>query len=363
MKKYLKLIIVIVAILFGNSFLYGQLVKRMVSYNTISEHFFSIPYTDNFKRLNDLDYNKMIAQNDEIYTEIIIDNQNVPTITKKYLNGMRFDNDYQNEVAISITNQHETILYDNQGQVIANQPGDPNDPLFRPLSEDDIRKFGEFTPMFRESPYQTMQNLILQNFAVQYIPNRMILFAINNDFEIMVDYRKYIYEIRYFYQRNFNFSKTYYYQKFNGFIIPLMEINIFQDSLSNQIPFIKTEIIKYKDYSIIDEKGSSIISYTNPDLEIEKNVMIKPFEPILQRDIELKVFPNPTQSKVSIEFPFYMEENIVVDVYNSLGESVFQNTYLQNEKVEIDMYSFPDGIYFIKCICDGITKSAKIIKQ
>ena len=363
MKNDLKFIIVLFVLLFGYNQTEGQQIKRMVSYTTITEHYFSIPYADDFKKLNDLDYNKMVAQNEEINTQIVIDNQNVPLITKKYLNGMRYENDYENEVAKSVTNQNETILYDIYDQVLTTLPNDPNDPLFNALSEDEIRNFGEFTQMFRYSPYQTMQDLIHQNFSVQYIPNRMVLIAINNEMELMVDYRKFIYEIRYFYQHNFNFSKTYQYQKWNGFIIPLMEVNMTQDSLSNQTPFIKTEIVKYKDYTIIDEKGATIISYKNPDLVVEKKIIIQPFEPILQRDIELKVFPNPTQGKVSIEFPFYMEEDVSVDISNSIGKIVYQNSYRQNEKVELDLSSFPNGIYFIKCVCDGITKSAKIIKQ
>ncbi len=363
MKNYLKTIIVFVVMLYCCYNLHSQQIKRMISYTTVSEHYFSIPYTDDFKKLNDLDYNKMIAQNEEIFTEIVIDDHNFPTITKHYLNGMRYENDYENEVSKSVTNQYETILFDLNDQVLTRQPSDPSDPLFRALSEDEIRNFGLFTQMFRDSPYQMIQNLILQNFSAQYLPNRMVLIAINNDMELMVDYKQYIYEIRYFYQRNFNFSKTYQYQKYNGLIIPLLEVNIVQDSLSNQTPFIKTEIIRYKNYTIINEKGDPIVSYKNPDLVIEKNTIIKPFEPILQRDIELKVFPNPTQSTVSIEFPFYMEEKIFVDISNSLGEIVFQNSYQQNEKVEIDLSTFPNGIYFIKSACDGITKSAKIIKQ
>lgn len=363
MKNYLKILIALFVLFNGFNIVQCQHIKRMVSYNTISEHYFSIPYTDDFKKLNDLDYNKMIAQNEEILTEIIIDDQNFPIITKTYLNGMRYENDYENEVSKSVTNQYETILYDRNDHVLTSQPGDPNDPLITALSEDQIRSFGEFTQMFRESPYQMMHNLILQNFSAQYLPSQMVLIAVNNELELMIDYKRYIYEIRYFSQRNFNFSKTYQYQKYNGFIIPLLEVNIIQDSLSNQTPFIKTEIIKYKDYMIIDEKGEPIIFYKNPDLVIEKNVIIKPFEPIVQRNIELKVYPNPTLSKISIEFPFYMEDKIFIDISNSLGEIVFQSSYTQNEKVEIDLSPFPNGIYFIKSNCDGITKSAKIIKQ
>lgn len=363
MKKYLKLILVFILILNETPYTNGQNDKRVVSYNTISEHYFSIPYIDGFKKLNDLDYNKMIAQNEEIFTELKIDDQNFPTITKKYLNGMRYENDYENEVSISVTNIQETVLYDDQNQILYRKPNDPNDPFFRTLSDDEIRNFGDFTQMFMVSPSQLMQNLILQNFSVQYIPNRMVLIAINNEMELMIDYRQYIYEVRYFFQRNFYFSKTYQYQKFQGYIIPLMEVNIVQDSLSDQSPYIKTEIIKYKDYQILDENGEPIVSFINKDLVVEKNIVIKPYEPILQREIELKVFPNPTQSSFFIEFPFYMEEEIFLNISNSLGEIIFQKSYSQNEKVEIDLSAYPNGIYFIKCVCDGISKSTKIIKQ
>ena len=363
MKNYLKQFIVFVTLCYSFTNIYGQQFKKMVRYSTVSEHYFSIPYKDHFKELNDFDYNKMIAQNNEIYSEIIIDNQNFPSITTKYLNGMRYENDYENEVSKSVTNRIETILYDAQDHIIISQPNEPDDPFSRALSNDQVDNFGDYTSMFRSSPYQTMQALILQNFRVQYIPSRLILIAVNNDVEITIDYRNYISEIRFFYQRNFNFSKTYQYQRFNGFIIPLLEINTVQDSLSNQTPFIKTEIIKYKEYSILNEKGVPILIFKNPELKIEKEIKIKPFEPISQRDIEMKVYPNPTQNIVTIEFPFYMEEEISVEISNCLGKIIFQKTIAQNEKIEADLTSFPDGIYFVKSVCDGITKSAKIIKQ
>jgi hypothetical protein len=305
----------------------------------------------------------MISQNEEIFTEMVIDDQKFPTITKKYLNGMRYQNDYEHEISTSITNKQETILYDDQNQVLSRQPIDPNDPFFRPLSEEEIRNFGVFNQMFEDSPSQLMQNLIRQNFAVQYIPNRRVLIAINNEMELMVDYVKFIYEVRYFYQRNFYFAKTYQYQKYNGYIIPLLEVTIIQDSLSNQTPYIKTEIIKYKDYKILDENGEPLVSFQNEDLVIEKNIVIKPYEPVFQRDVELKVFPNPTQGKFFIEFPFFMEEDIFLSISNSLGDNIFQKSYSQNEKVEIDLSAYPNGIYFIKSVSDGISKFAKIIKQ
>lgn len=363
MKKQTIIYVGIIFVFGFVSIAYGQQPKRIVAYTTISEHFFSIPYTTEFKRLNDLDYNKMDVEDTKIATEIEIDQNRFITITKRYLNGERFENDYENMISKSITRRDETTLYDHRDQVLYHYQSGANDFLSNPLSEEEIRSYGEFSTGFL-TPYQQMAVYLRNNgYNVQYIPGRQTLIAINREVEITIDYKNYFYEMRCFHQNNFYYSRTTQYQKWNNFIIPYIEMNMVQDSLSDGTPFIKSEWIRYLDYSIIDEKGHKIIDYHNPDLEGHKNHHLEPYEEIVPRELELVVFPNPTFDQVTVRFPFYMEEEVTVEISNSLGKTILKKEVLGDTQITIDLSDYLGGIYLIKCISGGITKTAKVIKQ
>lgn len=77
---------------------------------------------------------------------------------------------------------------------------------------------------------------------------------------------------------------------------------------------------------------------------------------------DIKIFPNPTTSKVSFDNSIYNFEN--VSVVNSLGQEVSKTrfeTFLSNQ--EIDLSSLPSGIYLIKLNNNEITKTVKVIKK
>ena len=345
------------------SMAHGQQPKRIVEHHTIVEHYFSIPYTTDFKRLSDLDYNKMEVENKKIHTKIEIDQNNLLTITKSYLNGERYENDYENMISKSISHRGETILFDDRDQVLYRYQSSNNDVLLHPLSEEEIRTYGDFSAPFL-MPYPQMSTYFRNNgYHVQYIPNRQTLIAVNREVEIMIDYRNYLYEMRCFHLNNFYYSKTFQYQKWNNYLIPYIEINMIQDSLMDGSPFIKNQMIKYVDYSIIDENGNTLVEYKNKDIEGYKNHTIEPYTVIGQRELELKVYPNPTSDQFAIEFPFFMEESISIEISNTHGKVVYKDQSNNNEKLTIDISSFPNGIYLITCICDGITKTSKIVKQ
>jgi len=363
MKKQTIIYVGIIFVFGFVSIAYGQQPKRKVGYTTLTEHFFSIPNTTEFKRLNDLDYNKMNVEDKRISTEIEIDQNHYITITKRYLNGERYENDYENMISKSISRRDETTLYDKRDQVLYYYQSGANDILSNPLSEEEVRNYGEFSSGFL-IPYQQMALYLRNNgYNVQYINGRQTLIAINREVEITIDYRNYLYEMRCFHQNNFYYSTTTQYQKWNNYIIPYIEINMSQDTLSDGSPFMKSEWIRYIDYMIIDEKGNKIIDYHNPDIEGVKNHHLEQYQEITQRDIELKLFPNPTSDYFTIQFPFYMEAKITVEVSNSLGTTIIKKEQLGQDPMSIDLTGYPSGIYLIKCNGDGVTKTAKIVKN
>jgi hypothetical protein len=81
-------------------------------------------------------------------------------------------------------------------------------------------------------------------------------------------------------------------------------------------------------------------------------------------DIALKIYPNPTTSKVTlqIETSEAIEINGTVTVYNQSG-SLLGSQRVSDYRMEIDMSVYPSGIYPVVIQINGKTTNWKIIKQ
>ena len=81
------------------------------------------------------------------------------------------------------------------------------------------------------------------------------------------------------------------------------------------------------------------------------------------------IYPNPTNGKFSLRYEgsgIYKGavQDIKLDIYNSLGEKILtQDDLKQQNEYEIDLTSFPAGVYFLS-IFDGIKSDAvRIVKR
>ncbi len=75
-------------------------------------------------------------------------------------------------------------------------------------------------------------------------------------------------------------------------------------------------------------------------------------------DNTFSIYPNPTNSKVTIRSENKFEE---VEIYNVLGQKVLSSKILDNH--EIDMSLLTSGTYFLKLKSKNLIKKVKIIKQ
>ncbi|XMO85394.1 leucine-rich repeat domain-containing protein [Algibacter sp. AS12] len=73
---------------------------------------------------------------------------------------------------------------------------------------------------------------------------------------------------------------------------------------------------------------------------------------------ELKLYPNPVKNAFRIS----NSAGALVEIYNIQGESLLKKT-ISNNKQEINISSFANGIYFIKVKKDGIVINKEIIKK
>lgn len=77
---------------------------------------------------------------------------------------------------------------------------------------------------------------------------------------------------------------------------------------------------------------------------------------------DIKIFPNPTTSKVFFDNSIHNFEN--VSVINSLGQEISKSrfeTFLSNQ--EVDFSSLPSGIYLLKLNNNENVKTVKVIKE
>jgi hypothetical protein len=82
----------------------------------------------------------------------------------------------------------------------------------------------------------------------------------------------------------------------------------------------------------------------------------------------LSVYPNPTNSDITIEFESSINSDIKIGVYNTLGREVFSqqiNSFSGQFKQEIDLKDFSEGIYIVNVISENgklFTKRISYIK-
>lgn len=72
-----------------------------------------------------------------------------------------------------------------------------------------------------------------------------------------------------------------------------------------------------------------------------------------------KFYPNPVKDILNLS---YIQNITNVEVYNLLGQKVFENT-LEANTTQVDMSDFSSGNYFVKVTADNQTKTIKVIKE
>ena len=119
----------------------------------------------------------------------------------------------------------------------------------------------------------------------------------------------------------------------------------------------------YTNFGVI---GETIINYTSVSNNIYKTYIgfLSP-EVILtnikfiENDFIIKVFPNPTQQYLNIEF--YKEpHNYFIELYNNFGQCLLKKESA-NKIEQIDLNGFTHGIYYLRIFNNEFFKTEKII--
>jgi hypothetical protein len=80
-------------------------------------------------------------------------------------------------------------------------------------------------------------------------------------------------------------------------------------------------------------------------------------------DQRLRVFPNPTEGLLNVQFDAPQSGKAQIEVFNVLGERVFEATRATaagTQREVIDMSTHSGGIYFVNITADGVRASRKV---
>jgi PKD repeat protein len=76
---------------------------------------------------------------------------------------------------------------------------------------------------------------------------------------------------------------------------------------------------------------------------------------------KVSVYPNPTRSFVNVEIDGH--HNVYYQLVNGLGQSVFQHGAIKEEKLRIDLSTYPRGLYLLLIEIDGESKTFRIVRD
>jgi hypothetical protein len=120
--------------------------------------------------------------------------------------------------------------------------------------------------------------------------------------------------------------------------------------------------LRYAVTTVEDELESDTY-YTN---EITENKSIKNDE--LQNETleinsehETYIYPNPTDGKINIDLG--KNCNFKINIINTIGHTIYSNSFEGENIVSIDISSFESGIYFLRFTKNESTNTIKIIKK
>jgi hypothetical protein len=77
--------------------------------------------------------------------------------------------------------------------------------------------------------------------------------------------------------------------------------------------------------------------------------------------MDLFIYPNPTTGKITIEVAEkFTEKNAEIRLYNSLGKVLLRKS-VKTQTMEIDLSSFPKGLYYLNIENSKATKTVQVI--
>ena len=76
---------------------------------------------------------------------------------------------------------------------------------------------------------------------------------------------------------------------------------------------------------------------------------------------KLKIYPNPSTEKVTVDFEEVMSQSITVKITDLLGKNVYLQTYQPSKSISIDTKSFSKGVYLLTITSNDKSQTEKLL--
>ena len=149
------------------------------------------------------------------------------------------------------------------------------------------------------------------------------------------------------------------FMKKDGFIIPISETDIFYDELPSEIFCEVTNVFTYLYYKKTNDYG---ITVKTGDEELYNDCIGHTSIKEIQQTADIKIYPNPANERVTVNLPSYMNEDVDIKIFNTLGLTVLSQRF-SGDKVDIDIHSLPAGIYVVRCVKNDKIITKRFVKQ
>ncbi len=84
-------------------------------------------------------------------------------------------------------------------------------------------------------------------------------------------------------------------------------------------------------------------------------------ETLKNAKMDLFIYPNPTTGKITVEMlDNFIKQQTEIRIYNSLGEVLLRKS-MENKSMEVDLSSFPKGLYYLNLQNSKTSKTVQII--
>jgi len=84
-------------------------------------------------------------------------------------------------------------------------------------------------------------------------------------------------------------------------------------------------------------------------------------KPIASLNASFTVYPNPASATVNLQLPQAYTSNTQIDVFNLLGQNIYNLPQNSNNTLSIDVSQWPEGAYYVRAINGNTTYTKNFI--
>lgn len=118
------------------------------------------------------------------------------------------------------------------------------------------------------------------------------------------------------------------------------------------------EIANFCNSSVYDSRSNRL-----KNIILESTDLIEQFEDVNNLSWDFNLFPNPTTKETNLTFSGNFDTSIEIRVFDVTGSEVLNSTVLNENRTSINVSTLNKGLYFVKVVSNGVTKTKQLIIQ